>query len=194
MASWNSFCVLAGRLGLVFAVGSSAGCGPGSSDESGGSGTSESGAQEGLEIIAGSSVGPIALESSFGEALTHFGDPDLVFVSDAIGFARYDELGLELVFTSPEVSAATDDGVIIAIGVKKAGGYHGALMVGQARSVVEESFGDPADQVGDIAYFAEGISAMFDDEGRVEEIGVFAPFQNVPQPPEMVAAPNGGMP
>jgi hypothetical protein len=146
-----------------------------------------------LEIVPGASVGPIVLESSLGDAFAQLGEPDLNFVSDAIGFARYEELGLELVFTSPEISASTDDSVVIAIGVKKDSGFSGEIGVGQTRAEVEAKLGDAADEVGAIRYYAGGVSASYDAEQRVEEIGIFAPFQNVVQPPEMEPAPEGSV-
>lgn len=149
---------------------------------------------EGFEIIEGLSVGPIALESTFGEAVAQLGEPDLVFVTNAVGFARYDDLGLELVLSSPEKDTAPDDSLIFAIGVKKAQGFYGDMMVGQTKSEVQSQWGDPDDGVEGIQYFGEGISAMFDANDEVEEIGIFAAYQNAPEPPEMATAPQGDQP
>lgn len=156
--------------------------------------TSETGAPEGFEIIEGQSVGPIALESTFGSAVGVLGEPDLVFVTDGVGFARYDELGLELVFSSPEPSSASDDAIIFALGVKKASGFFGDMMVGQSRDEVGAEWGAPADTVSNIEYFGAGISAMYDAADEVEEIGIFAAYENAPEPPEMANAPRGDQP
>ena len=159
-----------------------------SEEESSEEESSEEGA---LAVEPGLGVGPIALESTLGEAKAQLGEPDLLFVSDAVGFARYDELGLELVLSSPERASATDSSLIFAIGVKRSEGFVGRPAVGDTRAEVEAHFGPATDEIGDFLYFDEGTSVKLDAEGRVQEVGVFAPYVSAPEPPPMMHAAQG---
>jgi hypothetical protein len=106
------------------------------------------------EIVPGERIGEVAIGMRWSDVVALVGEPpDEPAVLIRLGHARWPD-GLEVLFTSPEESRATDDAVVIGGGARAAWTGGGA----------------PTESYGGIDYYADGLAV---EPG--ERVAVFAP-------------------
>lgn len=147
---------------------------------------SEPSSPTGALVEPGVGIGEVRLGMTYAALREAIGEADGALVNNRIGFARYPELGLEIVVTSPD-DTLNDEAIVIGVGASEGAGVHGPATPGALRADVEAVLGPAPDVVEDIAYYPEGISVEYDGD-RVLRVGVIGPYERRPEVPEMVEA------
>ncbi len=147
----------------------------------------EQGPAAGAFVIApGEGIGPARLGMRYAELAVELGEAEGAFVADRIGFARYSDLGLEVVVTSPE-DALVDDALVIGIGASEGGHFQGALRPGATKGEIEAVLGPARDEVAGTVYYPEGVGIEYDGDVALR-MGVFDPWERRPEVPPMTGA------
>lgn len=141
-------------------------------------------------IVAGLRVGFIRLGMRYAEVCSRIGEGETA-ASQRLGFARYPQLGLELVLATPFLGAPAGNARVISVGVRGANGWLGAPRPGDERARIEEVLG-PATAVGARSLYCAGASVEYDADGRVSALAIFAPFVDSLWPAPMARSLNDG--
>lgn len=146
------------------------------------------GGDSGLAIAPGSSIGAIRIGMRFADVAKVYGPmPDAV-VNNRFVIGGYAERGLDVIMTSPEDAALTDDSKVIAVGARagaKGAKWSGTPRPGQSRAEIEAALGAAPDRVNDMEYWPDGVSVQFAADGTARAVGVFDAYSHRPEPPEM---------
>jgi len=141
-------------------------------------------APAGPQLVPGERLGDVTLDMTYVQVVEVLGEPTGALVDSRIGFARF-EGDVEVVFTSPEADALTDDSRIIGIGLGTAGDYAGPALPGATRAEVEAALGPAPDSIESIDYYPHGISVEYDGD-TVFRVAVLPPYERRPDVPPMV--------
>lgn len=143
-------------------------------------------AADGPRVVPGERLGDVTLDMTYAQVVDVLGEPTGALVNSRIGFARFDG-EVEVVFTSPEADALTDDSRIVGIGLGAAGDYTGPALPGATRAEVESALGPAPDSIESIDYYPEGLSVEYDGD-TVFRVAVIPPYERRPDVPAMVGA------
>lgn len=117
------------------------------------------------QIVPGERVGAIAIGMRWSEVRALIGNPSSdPSVAVRLGHAYWRELGLDVVFTSPDETAATDDALVIGVGTSSSA----------TRDTIEREFGAPTEQFDGHAYYGSGLGITYGDDSIADRIAVFA--------------------
>lgn len=137
-------------------------------------------------IAPGEGIGAIALGATLAEVRAAAGEPEGALVSNRIGFARF-EGAFEVVFTSPEADALTDDSLVVGIGAAEGAVVEGPAVPGASRAEVEAALGPAPDTIESFEFYPEGLSLEYDGDAVIR-VGVIPPYSRFPEVPPMRGA------
>ncbi len=137
-----------------------------------------------LEIKAGEGIGDIKVGMKYSEIKTLVGEVDTQMGFNRLVTAEYKSLGLELVFSSPDLMELKDDAILISIGAMEDGSFSGNVVPGMSRSDIEDILTGDKEDTGDYVFYPAGISVHYEDDEAVL-VGVFPAYELQYDPPEM---------
>jgi len=125
-------------------------------------------------VVPGKRVGSLELGMCYARVseLLGFGEP---VACQALGFVRYPDLGLELIFATLDPGEIASNSRMIAIGLRGEIDWAGMPRLKDRREDIEGSLGEGA-IVGQRSLYSEGASIQYDEAGRVSALAVIAPF------------------
>jgi len=123
------------------------------------------------------------------QVLNLLGEPDSQFGFQRLINLRYNDLALEILFTSSEANTASEDAVVRAVSTLPGASVSGEVPLGLSRMELEERWGAPGIESEPVAYFEEeGLAVEFNSEDKAVRYGVWPPYSLTPEAPEMLPA------
>ena len=135
-------------------------------------------------VVPGVRIGGLHLGMRYQDVRKLLGDGDVV-VRQRLVFARYLDLGVELVLTTPLARTLTPNARVVSVSVSGGGPWTGTPTLGEAREHIELALG-ASTTVGTRALYRAGVSVEYDEQGRALAFAVFAPLPDDLWPPPML--------
>ncbi len=140
-------------------------------------------------IVAGARIGPVALAMTWAEVRAAIGEPPAEpVVLTRLGHAAWPALGLEVIFTSADEAALSEDAIVVGIGATAAAGWTGAVRPGRTRAAIEAALGASPDVYGGRDHYPAGLVVSYGADDLATHVAVVAAFTLAPEPPVMQPA------
>lgn len=118
------------------------------------------------EVVPGVRIGAIEIGMRWSEVRAQLGEPSAEpTVLVRLGHARWESSGIDVLFTSPDEAVATDDAIVIGVG----------LAAATPRAAMEETYGPGAERYDGNDYYAAGLGIAYGSDDIADRIAVFAP-------------------
>ncbi len=138
------------------------------------------------DIVPGVGIGPIVIGGRWGEFEALLGEPDSSLRFGNLLFTTFDGPGLEILLAAPPSDTIAPEASVLSLAARSSSGYGGVVTPGDVRSDVELALGAPSEVLGEVAFYAAGVSIRYTDDDVAEIVGVFAPYTLRTTPPPMV--------
>ncbi|MCR9164665.1 MAG: hypothetical protein ACE37F_13500 [Nannocystaceae bacterium] len=136
-------------------------------------------------IVPGVGIGAVALGSRWSDVEPFLGAPDSSLRFGNLLFTTFDTSGLEVLLASPAGPDIDPVSQVLSVAALEGSNYAGVVTPGNTRADIELALGEPSEEVADVAFYVEGVSARY--EGDVAQIvTVFDPYTLRTTPPPMV--------
>jgi hypothetical protein len=142
-------------------------------------------------VTPGVGVGPIHAGDTYAAVKALLGEATPVGFNRLV-FGRWADRKLEVVFASAQETTISDDARVLAVGVQDGAVVTGTPHPGMTRAELVAALGAPSDEINQILYWPSGASALFDADGKAQQIATFPPFTPETTVPEM-ASSNGSV-
>ena len=180
-----------GRAGLALVLGVFVGCGTSSEivSEKPVEPTSPLAPPSGesrLLIHPGECIGPVCLGATYAELVSELGELEGAMGYRRIILGRYADLGVEVSLASPDEFVASPDALVVALGTLEGTSFDGLIRPGMSAAELASAIGEtPTEIAGKYIFLPTGISVLTGDNGKVERVGIYSPYEIRREPPPM---------
>ncbi len=142
-----------------------------------------------MTLVSGASIGPVRIGMTAPEVMAALGEPDSVTPFNRLITVKYSEPGLEVIFTSSDAVALSDDARVRSVSTLPWAEFEGPVATGQARTSLEAEYG-PADidARGVIYFVSAGLAVSLDADDKAVRFAVWPPFTALEKPALMLPA------
>lgn len=135
------------------------------------------------DVVAGERIGRVSIGMTWSDVTAALGEPPAEpVVLVRLGLASWPS-GFDVLLTSPDDSAITDDARVIGV----------ALRVEMTRAALESVHGAATEAYNGVAYYTSGLAVEYGDDDTAERVAVFAPSDAVRAGIAAVPAPGSGV-